>query len=103
MRTRNWVMLSAALLLAVIMVVGLAERLASGPEGAVRAYLIRRGGPAAAERARITPTGVGDRTWGRQFVVRGFRDPQSGREVRRLLVRRNRLGIWTVTPVDWGP
>jgi hypothetical protein len=51
----------------------------------------------------ITKGSYYDKKYGQQYVVEGYKDRQTGMEVRFFYLKKNKNGLWEVTSVGTGP
>ncbi|ADQ41785.1 hypothetical protein Calkr_2336 [Caldicellulosiruptor acetigenus I77R1B] len=75
----------------------------STPEKAIRFYISIRSGPWTASRVTIEKGSYFDKRYGQQYVVEGYKDRQTGMEIRFFYLQKNRNGLWEVTSAGTGP
>lgn len=106
MRKKVWLFLLVTLLsvtLVVVFGIKLFRTYHSTPEKAIRFYISIRNGPWAANRVTITEGSYYDKKYGQQYVVEGYKDRQTGMEVRFFYLKKNENGLWEVTSAGTGP
>lgn len=97
--------LLSTIMLLVIIVAGVYYYLSSPsstPELAIRKYVFADGNPIEAFNIQITPTTIEDNHYGKQFVVDGYYDNDTGIEVMFFYLMKSEKG-WSVTSTGTGP
>ncbi|ADG82469.1 hypothetical protein [Thermincola potens] len=72
------------------------------PEKAIMKYVLLKGNPTEAFNLRITPTNFEDKNYGKQFIVEGYYDNETGMEIRFFYLKKSDRG-WYVETAGTGP
>jgi hypothetical protein len=72
------------------------------PEEAVKKYILLKGDFSRPKDLSVTSTAIEDRNYGHQFIVSGYRDSETGTEVRFFYLKQNTNG-WYVVSAGTGP
>lgn len=74
------------------------------PETAISKYILKYNNPFFwPTEYQVTPTDTEDKKYGRLFIVEGYRDHETGKQVRFFYLKRDREKGWYVTSAGTGP